>query len=284
MIIFDFSLALHQNIHILDKLGEDISKEKLRIRLIDSILHITKSFKDEYGPEVIIALDNSSWRKTYFPNYKSKRKEKRKEDKFDWDSIHKYFNEIIEEIKNNFPYKIVKVYGAEGDDIVAIISKYAKEPVVIIGPDKDYAQLHRINNLKQFCPIKNDFLKFEKNEISATLFNHICRGDSSDGIPSIISDKDCFVDGIRQKPLKQVYIDEAYQNALKGSLKEFLGESKFKRFEENKTLIDFRCIPEDLQAEILNEYHNQDKLNNNVYKYIVQNNLVNEFLKDIQHF
>lgn len=287
MIIMDFSLSLHQNVHILDKLGEEINKENLRIRLLDSILYVSKRFKEDYGNEIIIALDNSSWRKSFFSNYKSKRKEKRKEDKFDWDSIHKYFNEIIEEIKENLPYKVIKVYGAEGDDIVAVLANYFKNTsnyTLIVGPDKDYAQLHRLPNVKQYCPIKNQFLNFENDEIMRILFTHICRGDSSDGIPSILNDKDCFVNGIRQKPLKQVYINEAFEHALKGGLKEFLGSEKFKRFEENKTLIDFRSIPEDLKEKIISGYEKQKHVKNNIYKYIVQNDLVDKFLKEIQHF
>lgn len=284
MIIYDFSSALHQNVHNIDKLGVKITKDKLRIRLIDSILYINKKFKDEYGPEFVIALDDTSWRKSVFPNYKNNRKEKRKEDKFDWNEIHKFYNEILEEIKENFPYKVIKVSGAEGDDVVAVLAKHVKGNTIVIGPDKDYSQLHRLPSIKQFAPIKNDFLNFEKSEIPYILFSHVCRGDASDGIPSILNDKNCFVNGIRQKPLKETYIAEAFENAKSGKLEEFLGSEKFKRFEENKTLIDFRCIPDNISSEIISQYENFNTSQNNAYKYFIQNDLIDIFLKDIQNF
>jgi len=286
MIIFDFSQLLHNAVHSDMKLQgtKEPSERGITIYILNKIQYIRNKFANEFGKETIIAIDSGSWRKDVFPNYKFKRKKTREEDKLDWKIIHSYFNNIKSELKDNFSYKIIDINGAEGDDIVAVLTKNSKEPLVIIGQDKDYFQLHGKRNLKQYCPTKDIFLNFNIEDIPYNLFNHICRGDSSDGIPNILNPSNCFVEGVRQKPLKETYIKEAYSYTIKGQLEEFLGPTVFGRFQENKKLIDFRMIPDEIKEKIIDAYENYEIKPNNVYKYLIEKQLTEEFFLEINNF
>ena len=90
------------------------------------------------------------WRRDFFPEYKANRRKGRKESSLDWDAIFECLNAIKEEIRINMPYKFLEVYGAEADDIIATIcSEYAEE-IMIISGDKDFIQLQRFPNVKQY--------------------------------------------------------------------------------------------------------------------------------------
>jgi 5'-3' exonuclease len=114
-----------------------------------------KKYRDEYG-QVVIAVDGSnSWRKRVFPQYKAHRKKNREASSMDWDKFFEILNTVREEIKENFPYKFVHLEGVEADDIIATLVEETQEfgkaePVMIISSDKDFIQLHRFKNVKQF--------------------------------------------------------------------------------------------------------------------------------------
>lgn len=286
MIIIDFSQLLFAAVYNEMKLEKtkEPTEDGIRVIILNKIQYIRQKFLREYGKETVIAIDNGSWRKDVFEEYKYKRKKNREKDELDWKVINGYFNTIKSEIKENFSYKVIDISGAEGDDIIAVLSRYVKEPVVIVGQDKDYFQLHNKRDLVQYCPIKDVFLEFHAEDIPYNLFSHICRGDSSDGIPSIINQKNCFIKGIRQKPLKETYIKEAFNYTVKGMLEEFLGPENYKRFQENKVLIDFRCIPEDIKGSIISLYDNYEIKPNNAYKYLLEQNLMEKFYKEQNNF
>lgn len=280
MLIYDFSQALYGSVYSLMSHEGEITKEGLRIKLLDSVIKVHQRFKNEHGKDIVLALDSVSWRKKIFSLYKHKRKKKREEEKINWDDVFVMFDSIIEEFDKYLPYKIIKVDGCEGDDVIAILSKYIKDDVLIVGVDKDYQQLHLNENVKQYNPLKNSFIEFEKEDIPYNLFKMICRGDDSDGICSIINSDDCFAKNIRQKPLKEVYIKDAFNAAKQNELKEFLGKTYYKRFEQNRTLIDFRFIPEDLRKKVIDKYINYPKKKSDFYGYIRDFDLKN-FTTDV---
>ena len=54
-------------------------------------------------------------------------------------------NKIKEEIKEFLPYKVVETYGAEADDVIAIVCKhYQSEKIMIVSGDKDFIQLQNM--------------------------------------------------------------------------------------------------------------------------------------------
>lgn len=284
MIIYDFSLALNANIYTIDKLGMEVDIDNLRIRLMDHIATINKKFKNEYGDDIIFALDASSWRKFYYKHYKHKRLAKRKEDKFDWGEIYKMYDEIIEEFKSNFPYKFLKIKGCEGDDLIAVLARHSEENVLIVSRDKDFMQLLGDDKIKQYDPVTDNFI--EKDEdIKLKLFTHIMKGDDSDSIPCVFSPENFYLDENRprQRAIKKTEL-ERWVLLNEEELKSELGSKVYERIEQNRNLIDLTKIPEKIQNAIINEYENYVVSKNNIYKYILQHNLSEQFLKDINHF
>ena len=80
---------------------------------------------------------------------------------------------------------------------------------------------------------------------------HILKGDSSDGIPNVLSNDNVFVEGLRQKPLSKKKI-EAWKD---GNFDNTMATDEVVRnYSRNKNLIDLECIPVDIQTNILKEF------------------------------
>ena len=89
-----------------------------------------------------------------FQNTKQSRRKGREESDLDWDDIFGTLNKIRNEIKENFPYKYLEVFGAEADDIIGFLCEENKdEKIMIISGDKDFIQLQKYPNVKQWSPI-----------------------------------------------------------------------------------------------------------------------------------
>ena len=59
---------------------------------------------------------------------------------------------------------------------------------MIVSSDKDFIQLHKYYNVKQFSPTQKKLLNsIDPNEY---LKEHIMKGDRGDGIPNFLSDDD----------------------------------------------------------------------------------------------
>ena len=199
------------------------------------------------------------WRKDVYAHYKANRKKSRDASTLDWKEIFRIFNVIQEELIEVFPYKFVKVPRCEGDDVIATICKFTStdEKVLIISSDKDFKQLHKYTNVKQFDPIKKQWIK-ETNP-ALYLREHIIRGDSGDGVPNMLSEDDVLVtDGKRQKPVTEKALkewlavpeDEFYNN---------LPEDIQSHYARNKMLIDLDRIPDVLEETIIDEHRKPAK-------------------------
>lgn len=250
MIIIDYNGIAIGNI-ITQKL--DIQEDLIRHMILNTIRMYNKKFRDKYG-QVVIACDASSWRKEYFPQYKFKRKEGREESSIDWNEVFRIINLVREEIRDNLPYKVIHVQGAEADDIIGALAletqEFGKnEPVMIVSADKDFIQLHKYDNVRQYSPMTKKFIE-DKNP-RMYLFEHILKGDSGDGIPNCLSGDDTFVDGIRQSPMTQKKI-ATYLAAT--DIKEAMGEEIYRNYCRNKKLIDLEEMPDALRSEIINTY------------------------------
>ena len=55
------------------------------------------------------------------------RRKGREESDLDWDVIFGTLNKIRNEIKENFPYKYLEVFGAEADDIIGFLCEENKD-------------------------------------------------------------------------------------------------------------------------------------------------------------
>ena len=156
----------------------------VRHMILNSLRMYRTKFKEEYG-ELVLCYDSKHyWRRDIFPLYKYNRKKGREESDKNWDSIFEVLNQIRDELKEFFPYKFLEVYGAEADDIIAVLCgelQYDNGKTLIVSGDKDFIQLQKYKNVSQYSPITKKFVNGE--DPLRYLQEHILKGDSSDGIP-----------------------------------------------------------------------------------------------------
>ena len=247
-----------------------------------------KKYRNEYGQMIICADGMNTWRKQFFPEYKASRKKSRDNSSMDWNEIFRILHTVRDEIRDYLPYKVLHMDGIEADDIIASLTMETQEfgqdePVMIISSDKDFIQLQKFKNVKQFSPIQKKVVT-DKNP-RTYLFNHIMRGDSSDGIPNVLSADDTFISEKNQTPLRQKKIDEWLENS--DNLREVMTDDIYRNYQRNKKLIDLSDIPEDVRESIINNFNGQTKTPNmKVLNYLIKkrcNNLievVEEFYND----
>ncbi len=254
MILLDYSQIALSNI-IVQKLNDE---SMIRHMILNSIRMYNKRYRDEYGQMVICADGMNTWRKDYYPYYKAKRKKNREASSQDWNEIFRILHLVRDEIKENLPYKVVHMEGVEADDVIASLVLQSQEfgmnePMMIISSDKDFIQLQKFNNVKQFSPIQKKFVKDENPR--TYLFNHIMKGDTGDGIPNVLSDDDTFVSDKKQTPLRKTRIAEWLENS--DDLRSVMDDEIYRNYQRNRTLIDLTEVPETIQKNIINSYNEQ---------------------------
>ena len=107
----------------INKGGQEVDDTLIRHLVLNNLRYYRSRFNDEFGELVICCDSKHYWRRDYFPNYKASRKKDRESSGLNWDDIFTNLNQVRDEIKNNFPYKVIEIYGAEADDIIAILVK-----------------------------------------------------------------------------------------------------------------------------------------------------------------
>jgi len=165
---------------------------------------------------------------------------------------------------------MLEVYGAEADDIIATICESQKEKIMIVSGDKDFIQLQKYKNVKQWNPVQKKMLNGKNPELY--LKEHIIKGDRSDGIPNVLSDDNSFVDKIRQKPLTKKKI----QSWVEHDFMDVAPNEQAKRnYHRNTTLVDLSKIPQDLKDKIKETYKTTPILGDrkNLINYFINNKL-----------
>ncbi len=113
--------------------------------------------------------------------------------------------------------------------------------------------------------------KIKLDEVEQYLIEHILKGDRGDGIPNVLSADNCIVDNIRQNKLTA-----GRKEALKGVGMLEADEETLQRIKRNRTLIDLREIPAEVQQEILDNFNNQKPQNRSkLFNYFVKFKLKN---------
>ena len=218
MIIVDYSQIALASI-IVQRIDDP---ELIRHICLNTLRMYNKKYREEYGQMVLACDGFNSWRKQFFPEYKGNRKKNRSASELDWNLIFGTLNDLREEIKDNFPWKVLHLDECEADDIIATLTMQTQEfglhePVMIISSDKDFIQLQKFNNVKQFSPATKKLVTDPNPRLYK--WNHVCRGDSGDGVPNSLSDDDCFVvEGKRQKPLTKKALARMHDAFLRGDL------------------------------------------------------------------
>ena len=250
MIIIDMnqiSLAnVMMNFHMNE--SDELEEDMVRHMILNSIRMYRTMFKEEYG-EVVLTYDSRyQWRRDIFPQYKQNRRKGRETDSKDWEKIFGLLNAIKSEFKEILPYKFVEVYGAEADDIIGTLCKeYQDQKTMIISGDKDFIQLQKYDNVSQYSPITKKMIN--GHNPTTYIKEHILKGDSSDGVPNVLSPDHTFVEGLRQRPLSKKKI-EAWIKSETG-----MSDEVKRNYQRNHKLINLDNTPEDLQKSILDTFN-----------------------------
>ena len=280
LVIIDLSNILYSS-YLMEvknfKKTTDSSKTDLFKHLVfNSILNIKNKFQVT-GENLVIACDyGRSWRRGYFSQYKASRSISKIASDIDWDAVMKDFNKIISDLKEFFPYSVYSIDGAEADDIIYHVAKNTNKDVVIVSCDKDLLQLQtylpNVNN--QYDPIRSKIVSKDYD-----LLEHVIRGDTSDGVPNILSDDDTFI--VKEK--RQVTLSKKRYDSLYLSLTENNGkyttdnsDIPLKNLDRNVTLIDLRRIPEAIINKIeecVNSYEKPKTSQMSIANYFVKNKL-----------
>jgi hypothetical protein len=283
MIIVDLSQVMISNLMM--QLGNhtntEVEEDLLRHMILNSIRSYNMKFKDEYGEMVIACDDRKFWRRDIFPYYKANRKKSRDKSELNWTQIFDALHKIRDELKTFFPYRVVQVDGAEADDVIgALVMKYGDthEKILVLSGDKDFVQLQRYNNVKQYDPVQKKFRT--TNDPDRFIKEHIMRGDTGDGIPNFLSSDNCLVIGERQKPVASKKLDVwVNQNP-----EEFCDERMLRGYRRNQQLVDLTFIPQNIQDGILVEYEAQaGKDRKNLFNYFIEKKLKN-LIESINEF
>lgn len=249
----------------------ELSEGLVRHFVLNSIRFARSKFLKEYG-EVVVCCDSpNSWRKDIFPQYKANRKKSQ----INWEVYHEIINRIKLEIQDNFPYKVIYEDRVEADDIIATIAAKTPGPHLIYSNDKDMLQLKAIQGVDVYSPSKErlvvptiEFTKDKKKvsqEVSPQEFlkQHIIKGDSSDGVPNILSQDDVFLlEGVYQKSIERKFIDNFDFNSLDDETK--------KRFFRNSKVISLFMIPKPIETKILEKWQLDPKgSHDNLQNYFI---------------
>jgi hypothetical protein len=276
MVLIDFTQTIIAGLMAQLKMNDgQVSEDMLRHMILNSVRNYQKKYAPDYG-EIVLCTDSShTWRKEFYPLYKANRKKTRDASDLDWKMLFETLQKVKEEIRDNFPYRYMYVERAEADDIIAILVKHSKESVMIVSGDKDFQQLHKYDYVKQWSPNLNKLITCPDPDLF--LKEHILTGDKSDGIPNILSNDDCFAEGIRQTPLRKGIKDSYLRMTIEKD------DKYYRNYLRNQTLIDLEFIPQELEDRILDEYSNTAPVRGKVFDYLRTHRL-NELLNHVEDF
>lgn len=272
MIIVDFSGVCLASIIMTKDLDEGMARHMT----LNSLRMYNSKFKKEYGPMVLACDGANNWRKSVFPQYKASRRSSREKSPIDWVEVFRILNVIRDEVKENFPYKLIHEEGCEADDIIGTLVERSQEfgnyePIMIVSADGDFKQLQKYENVKQFSPLH----KKEVVEPNPRLHlqEKILKGDTGDGVPNVLSDDNTFVDKRRQTPLRKKKMDQLIEDLTEGEL--LYAASWYRNYQRNELLIDLTKTPQDLKQNIINSFEEQDPWHNKgkVFPYLVANKM-----------
>jgi hypothetical protein len=274
MILVDLNQVLLSGLmaQISNQKGVKLDEGLVRHMILNILRMHIRNFRKDYG-DVVLCCDNRKyWRKEYFPFYKAGRKKTREKSDLDWHLIFDMLAKFKLELRENFPYKVIDVEGAEADDIIGtLVPIYAPhQKILILSSDGDFLQLQNYgSNVKQYNPAQKKFVKSE-NPIEE-LKEKIIRGDKGDGIPNMFSPSDCFVRDLRQKPITKGVLDKY----LKEDVNNY-SETDKSNYTRNATLIDLTFIPKEIKEKIINTYdETKPASRQKLLNYFIENKLKN---------
>jgi hypothetical protein len=145
-LLYDGNYVLYRSVFILHKL------KTLYGDLETLLLNDYNNLTNAYPFHVIYFVSDSkkSWRKTYYPEYKGKRK---KEENIDWEFVFDTFDKFKEIIKRRHNCLLYQIDPFEGDDIIAhIVNETNKNggSNLIVSNDGDIHQLLKFSTTNNY--------------------------------------------------------------------------------------------------------------------------------------
>ena len=294
MLLVDFSQIVMSGIIInltneLKRPGVE-PESLIKHMIITSLLGLKQKFGNQYG-EMVLCIDSKNyWRRDIFPWYKGQRKHSRDKSDLDFDLIYKVINEMKADIRDNFPWTLIEVDGAEADDVIACMCKWLQEnqlsgngvlldspqETLICSSDGDFKQLQKYENVSQWSSQHKKWVK-ETHPLQY-LAEHTITGDTGDNIPNILTSDKWAEDRAantdekdRQKPFSKSRFPDFYAKGIDACKTE---EEK-RNWIRNNTLVNFDCIPESLYNKIIHSYTSYEKKGNKtkLTSYLVQNRM-----------
>ena len=282
MILVDFSGICLATILI----NKENDERMIRHMTLNSLRMYNQKFKENYGQMVLACDGPNNWRKEYFPQYKGVRRKSRQESTFDWNEAFRILNSLREEIRDNFPYKVIHMDGCEADDIIGTLVENSQEfgnfePIMIVSADGDFKQLQKYDNVSQWSPLTKKLV--EESHPRQNLKLKILQGDTGDGVPNVLSDDDTLIEGRRQTPLSKKKKEAILQDLSDGEL--LYAASWYRNYCRNETLIDLSKTPSSLKQNIINNFMEQDPWGNKgkVFPYLVSKKM-NRLIESVTEF
>tara|TARA_B100000902_G_scaffold159252_1_gene155154 strand:- start:850 stop:1683 length:834 start_codon:yes stop_codon:yes gene_type:complete len=269
MILLDFSQTMIGSFMAMGKGSIVVEEDLLRHTVLNSIRQYKHQFRHvDHGGFVICCDSPKNWRKESFPEYKANRKKRRETDSTDWTSLFEFLHQIIADLREYFPYKVMRVECAEADDIIAVLTQEEmKNPTTIISSDKDFIQLQKYEGVQQWSPLTKSFVKGNPEE---SLWEKLIKGDVGDGVPNILSSDDTLVtEGKRQRPVSKKKME------LWKTDRSDWNEDMKRNFNRNEMMVDLEKTPESIRINIINQFREQVPPHGRLLEYFTEKRLKN---------
>ena len=277
MILLDFSQTMIGSFMAMGKGSIVVEEDLLRHTVLNTIRQYKQMHRHvDHGGLVICCDSPKNWRKESFPEYKANRKKKRETDTTDWTSLFEFLHQMIDDLREYFPYKVVKVESAEADDIIAVLTQEEmRNPTTIISSDKDFIQLQKYEGVQQWSPLTKDWVK---GDPEASLWEKLVKGDAGDGVPNILSSDDTFiVEGKRQRPISKKKMEMWKEDRSSWT------DEMHRNFNRNEMMVDLEKTPESIRINIINQFREQVPPHGRLMEYFTEKRLKN-LMEHIEEF
>ena len=252
----------------------------VRHTIFNIIRQYNVEYRDEYG-EMVLCMDHTNnWRRAAFPQYKASRRKARKESDVDWQMVYGELNKVRDELIESGPYRCVRIDGCEADDVIGTICENHNNPspILIISPDRDFVQLQKYPNVKQYSNLQKKWVE-PVVDAEYDLLEKVLKGDTGDGVPNVLSDDDVLItEGARQTPMSKKKMTALMENP------EALGTAVARRIMRNREMIDLSRTPTSLKTEILQEFSTPAKGNINKLMTVMVKNKMKLLLECLPDF
>ena len=243
LIVVDFSHLFSRNLFVAinqakpKKVKGKFITAEIKPYFLHLLFNSLQYNKNKFKGEMILALDaRHNWRKDFYKDYKGTRAKGKEESDLNWDEIYQIIDETIETIKENFPFKVIKVEKAEADDIGGVLAQTFgdEREVILITSDHDWLQnVTHGKKVKMYDPIKMEYSNL--TDFEHTLINtpvgkmsrftamHSLLGDSGDNVPNLTFEtkfSDNFLSYLKSNEITSENVDEVRSMSIYDELLE----------------------------------------------------------------